>query len=355
MSAINFARRGEILRERKRNSPLAFLSFGSHGHATTPHEVPPPHKPRDRSTPVQPVGSGLSSTHNQNEGRKTHGATPTSERAGRCDGASRTPRLTHFVQPEPSSTSSLRKIPCAAPSYERDGSHADASPRTKGNNASVATGISGTLVLWTMNPITALLGASNIALYAGLYTWMKRKSIYNTWVGWQFPHFNGLSHLVRGSYAQAGYRMLTVISPRKTRFCCPTARHAPHPHLLRPHLAVRPHDLDLRADLIGAEFHMHLRGVAVLASRRREGGASPVPALSVVLARHNDAYDAAQAGCGTGRNGWVYARMMTRTLRLKLRRAGNQGLAQGRTARFPSRCRVPTYHHGMAFWVRYCI
>ncbi|KAF8217789.1 UbiA prenyltransferase family-domain-containing protein [Mycena galopus ATCC 62051] len=139
----------------------------------------------------------------------------------------------------------------------------------------VATGISGTLVLWTMNPITALLGASNIALYAGLYTWMKRKSIYNTWVGsvvgaipplmgwtacggqlllspsypahlflppflspgvvdlalinnplaplalfmllfsWQFPHFNGLSHLVRSSYAQAGYRMLTVISPRK--------------------------------------------------------------------------------------------------------------------------------------------
>ncbi|KAJ7322886.1 UbiA prenyltransferase family-domain-containing protein [Mycena albidolilacea] len=140
----------------------------------------------------------------------------------------------------------------------------------------VATGISGPLLLWTMvNPTTALLGASNIALYAGLYTWMKRKTIYNTWVGsvvgalpplmgwtacggqlflspsypihlflppflsagpvdlalidnalaplaffmllfsWQFPHFNGLSHLVRGSYAQAGYRMLAVLSPRK--------------------------------------------------------------------------------------------------------------------------------------------
>ncbi|KAF7334256.1 Protoheme IX farnesyltransferase, mitochondrial [Mycena sanguinolenta] len=140
----------------------------------------------------------------------------------------------------------------------------------------VATGISGPLILWAMvNPTTALLGASNIALYAGLYTWMKRKTIYNTWVGsvvgalpplmgwtacggqlfpsssypihlflppflsagpvdlalidnalaplaffmllfsWQFPHFNGLSHLVRASYAQAGYRMLAVLSPRK--------------------------------------------------------------------------------------------------------------------------------------------
>lgn len=149
----------------------------------------------------------------------------------------------------------------------------------------VATGISGPFILWTMvNPTTALLGASNIALYAGLYTWMKRKTIYNTWVGsivgaipplmgwtacggqlfpspsypihlflppflssgpvdltlinnalaplaffmllfsWQFPHFNGLSHLVRASYAQAGYRMLAVISPRKNSLVA--LRHA---------------------------------------------------------------------------------------------------------------------------------
>ncbi|KAJ7484499.1 protoheme IX farnesyltransferase [Mycena latifolia] len=149
----------------------------------------------------------------------------------------------------------------------------------------VATGISGPLILWTMvNPTTALLGASNIALYAGLYTWMKRKSIYNTWVGavvgalpplmgwtacggqlfpspsypvhlflppflssipvdpslidnalaplaffmllfsWQFPHFNGLAHLVRASYAQAGYRMLAVLSPRKNSLVA--LRHA---------------------------------------------------------------------------------------------------------------------------------
>ena len=32
---------------------------------------------------------------------------------------------------------------------------------------------------------------------------------------WQFPHFNSLSHLVRGSYAQAGCHMLSVINPSK--------------------------------------------------------------------------------------------------------------------------------------------
>jgi hypothetical protein len=30
---------------------------------------------------------------------------------------------------------------------------------------------------------------------------------------WQFPHFNSLSYVVRSSYAQAGYRMLSVLSP----------------------------------------------------------------------------------------------------------------------------------------------
>ncbi|KAI0709870.1 protoheme IX farnesyltransferase [Earliella scabrosa] len=142
----------------------------------------------------------------------------------------------------------------------------------------VATGLAGPALLWTMvNPTTAILGAANIALYAGAYTYLKRKSILNTWVGavvggipplmgwtacggsllpsssfelvlppflsnlnhlpadilavadnplaplalflllysWQFPHFNGLAHLVRESYAQAGYRMLGVLNPHK--------------------------------------------------------------------------------------------------------------------------------------------
>ncbi|KAF8650992.1 hypothetical protein AX16_004978 [Volvariella volvacea WC 439] len=140
------------------------------------------------------------------------------------------------------------------------------------------TGIAGPAILWTMvNPITAVLGLGNIALYAGVYTWSKRRSIWNTWIGavvgalpplmgwtacgghllpsaehpvhmfwpsflshtpqmldlslvnnplspfaffmllfsWQFPHFNSLSYIVRGSYAQAGYRMLSVLDPAK--------------------------------------------------------------------------------------------------------------------------------------------
>ena len=32
---------------------------------------------------------------------------------------------------------------------------------------------------------------------------------------WQFPHFNPLSHLMRESYAQGGYRMLSVVDPPK--------------------------------------------------------------------------------------------------------------------------------------------
>jgi protoheme IX farnesyltransferase len=149
------------------------------------------------------------------------------------------------------------------------------------------TGLGGSVVLWTLvNPTTAILGATNIALYAGLYTWMKRKNIINTWVGaivgavpplmgwtacggqlfpsascpvqfflppflsltssplnltminnplapmalfmllfsWQFPHFNSLSHRVRGSYAQAGYFMLSALSPSRNALVA--LRHA---------------------------------------------------------------------------------------------------------------------------------
>lgn len=148
-----------------------------------------------------------------------------------------------------------------------------------------ATGIAGPAILWTMcNPTTAFLGATNIVLYAGVYTWLKRKSIANTWVGsvvggipplmgwtacggnllpsadypihlflpsfmssapmdlamidnplapwalflvlysWQFPHFNAISYLVRESYAIAGYRMLCVLSPAKNALV--SLRHA---------------------------------------------------------------------------------------------------------------------------------
>lgn len=41
---------------------------------------------------------------------------------------------------------------------------------------------------------------------------------------WQFPHFNPLSHLVRTSYAQAGYAMLTILDPKKNALV--SLRHA---------------------------------------------------------------------------------------------------------------------------------
>jgi protoheme IX farnesyltransferase len=149
------------------------------------------------------------------------------------------------------------------------------------------TGIAGPAILFTMvNPTTAILGAANIALYAGVYTALKRRSTLNTPVGavvgaipplmgwtaagghlfpsaahplhffpppflssyappvdllaidgalaplalfallysWQIPHFNGLSHVVRGAYAQAGYRMLSVLAP--ARNAAGSLRHA---------------------------------------------------------------------------------------------------------------------------------
>ena len=151
----------------------------------------------------------------------------------------------------------------------------------------IMTGITGPVLLWmAVNPITAILGVGNIALYAGMYTWMKRHSIWNTWLGaivgaipplmgwtacggklwptvdypvhlflpnfisfdlpaldpssidnplapfalflllfsWQFPHFNSLSYVVRGSYAQAGYRMLSILDP--TTNALMSLRHA---------------------------------------------------------------------------------------------------------------------------------
>ncbi|KAI0059181.1 protoheme IX farnesyltransferase [Artomyces pyxidatus] len=149
----------------------------------------------------------------------------------------------------------------------------------------VVTGVAGPALLWTMvNPTTALLGAANIVLYAGVYTWMKRRTVWNTPVGsivggipplmgwtacggqllpsttypiatflppfltsapldlalidnplaplalfmllysWQLAHFNPLSHLVRTAYAQAGYHMLCILAPKKNQFVA--LRHA---------------------------------------------------------------------------------------------------------------------------------
>jgi heme o synthase len=95
------------------------------------------------------------------------------------------------------------------------------------------------------DPVTTMLGLSNIGLYAGLYTYMKPRSIYNTWVGavvgaippvmgwtaatggslldldamilgttlylWQMPHFFALSFMHRIDYKRGGFAMLPVL------------------------------------------------------------------------------------------------------------------------------------------------
>jgi protoheme IX farnesyltransferase len=110
-------------------------------------------------------------------------------------------------------------------------------------------GTAGVGALAAINPLTALLGLSNIVLYAGMYTPLKRISISNTWLGslvgalpplmgwaactgslnlttdmpawtlaallfaWQFPHFNSLSHSLSKEYARGGYKMMSVTNP----------------------------------------------------------------------------------------------------------------------------------------------
>jgi heme o synthase len=108
-------------------------------------------------------------------------------------------------------------------------------------------GISGTSLLYfgTGDMTTAMLGLTNIGLYSGLYTFLKRHTIYNTWVGavvgaippvmgwsaatgghildieclllgttlylWQMPHFFALSYMHRTDYARGGFHMVSVL------------------------------------------------------------------------------------------------------------------------------------------------
>jgi len=111
-------------------------------------------------------------------------------------------------------------------------------------------GLTGvTMLAATVNPLTAVLGALNIGLYAGVYTPSKRYHIANTWIGsvvgsipplmgwaaatggldigalavagilytWQFPHFNALSWNYRADYSRAGYKMMSVTDPALCR------------------------------------------------------------------------------------------------------------------------------------------
>ncbi|KAH6645487.1 UbiA prenyltransferase family-domain-containing protein [Truncatella angustata] len=123
-----------------------------------------------------------------------------------------------------------------------------------------ATGVGA--LYFGVNPTVAALGATNIVLYAGVYTPMKRLHWFNTWVGaivggipplmgwaaaagesakdtggfeellltrdaiggwllagllfaWQFPHFMALSWSIREEYKGAGHKMLAWINPAR--------------------------------------------------------------------------------------------------------------------------------------------
>ena len=110
--------------------------------------------------------------------------------------------------------------------------------------AAVLWGATGTTLLAAgTDPVTTVLGLGNIGLYAGLYTYMKPRSIYNTFVGavvgaippimgytaatsgslfdidaiilgstlylWQLPHFFALSYMYRLDYQRGGFNMLS--------------------------------------------------------------------------------------------------------------------------------------------------
>jgi heme o synthase len=123
-----------------------------------------------------------------------------------------------------------------------------------------ATGVGA--LYFGVNPTVAALGATNVVLYAGVYTPMKRLHWLNTWVGaivggipplmgwaaaagesatdtggfeellltrdaiggwllagllfaWQFPHFMALSWSIREEYKIAGHKMLAWVNPAR--------------------------------------------------------------------------------------------------------------------------------------------
>lgn len=48
----------------------------------------------------------------------------------------------------------------------------------------ISTAVAGSSILYCgTDPVTTMLGAGNIVLYSGIYTYMKPRSEWNTWVG----------------------------------------------------------------------------------------------------------------------------------------------------------------------------
>ena len=110
--------------------------------------------------------------------------------------------------------------------------------------AGVVTCLGGAALLWQKtNVLTALIGVLIVALYAGVYTPMKRLTTLNTLVGavpgalpplmgwtaaqnhigvggmalfvllffWQLPHFLALAWMYRDDYRRGGFKMLSLV------------------------------------------------------------------------------------------------------------------------------------------------
>ncbi|KAL6650662.1 hypothetical protein ACP70R_009587 [Stipagrostis hirtigluma subsp. patula] len=113
-----------------------------------------------------------------------------------------------------------------------------------------SVGVAGTALLaWKANGLAAGLAASNLVLYAFVYTPLKQIHPINTWVGaivgaippllgwaaastelslnsmilpaalyyWQIPHFMALAYLCRNDYLAGGYRMFSFADPTGKR------------------------------------------------------------------------------------------------------------------------------------------
>lgn len=120
------------------------------------------------------------------------------------------------------------------------------------------TGAAGVgLLEYHANHTTAMLGLSNIALYAAAYTPLKQVSVLNTWVGavvgaipplmgwasaagqlepgayvlgagllfWQMPHFLSLAWMCKDDYARGGFRMLSTVDAGGRRTALAALRH----------------------------------------------------------------------------------------------------------------------------------
>jgi len=109
------------------------------------------------------------------------------------------------------------------------------------------TGVTGVGSLLLCNPLTSGLALFNLALYTSIYTPMKQKQPFNTWVGavvgaippmigwaactggaelgswviggllafWQMPHFMALSYALKDDYHRGGFKMLINTDPDK--------------------------------------------------------------------------------------------------------------------------------------------